>query len=80
MHKNFCATIRCNHCYSYQLYRSWLYLAKVSVATCIELCQLLLRIEDDELGNMNEGMAYGQVTAPSQKNPTSALDVVYETI
>ncbi len=50
------------------------------IATCIELCQLLLRIEDDELVNMNECMAYGQVTAPSQKNPTSALDVVYDTV
>ncbi len=50
------------------------------VATCIELCQLLLRIEDDELVNMNDCMAYGQVTAPSQQNPTSALDVIYDTV
>ena len=32
---------------------------------------------------MNDCMAYGQVTAPSQQNPTSApteLDVVYDTV
>ncbi len=53
------------------------------VATCIELCPLLLRIEDGELVNMNDCMAYGQVTAPSQQIPTSApteLDVVYDTV
>ncbi len=32
---------------------------------------------------MNDCMAYGQVTAPSQQNPTSApteFDVVYDTV
>ncbi len=47
------------------------------------IVSILLRVEDGELAIMNDCMAYGQVTAPSQQIPTSApteLDVVYDTI
>ncbi len=64
---------------------SRLYLARVITLLVVthSYCQLLLRIEGGELVYMNDCMAYGQVTAPSQENPTSAsteLDVVYDTI
>ena len=42
-----------------------------------------IRIEDGELVNMNDCMAYGQVTAPSQENSTSPpteIEEIYDTV
>ena len=42
---------------------------------------ILYRIEGGELVNMNDCMAYGQVTAPSRQNlPSAQNEIVYDSI